>query len=87
MAVPSENVRVWLGPCIGPKAFEVGQEVRAMFVAHEPSSAAHFHALPKPAAGDHAVAEPKFLCDLVAIAAPGGAGNHQCGGQRSLYIQ
>lgn len=68
MAVPSENVRVWLGPCIGPKAFEVGQEVRAMFVAHEPSSAAHFHALPKPATGDHAVAEPKFFCDLVAIA-------------------
>jgi YfiH family protein len=29
----------WLGPCIGPKAFEVGDEVRAAFVAATPSAA------------------------------------------------
>ena len=26
-----EQLRVWLGPCIGPQAFEVGQEVRDAF--------------------------------------------------------
>ena len=32
----------WLGPCIGPKAFEVGDEVRAAFVANAPSASACF---------------------------------------------
>lgn len=29
-----EDILVWLGPCIGPSAFEVGPEVREAFVAH-----------------------------------------------------
>ena len=29
----------WLGPCIGPGAFEVGEEVRAAFVATDPTAA------------------------------------------------
>ncbi len=32
----------WLGPCIGPGAFEVGAEVRAAFTAADPASAADF---------------------------------------------
>ncbi|HYW58003.1 MAG TPA: peptidoglycan editing factor PgeF [Polaromonas sp.] len=30
------NTIAWLGPCIGPTAFEVGPEVRAAFVATDP---------------------------------------------------
>lgn len=33
-AVASQTV-AWLGPCIGPLAFEVGPEVRLAFVAHD----------------------------------------------------
>jgi len=30
---PSARILAWLGPCIGPQAFEVGPEVRAAYVA------------------------------------------------------
>ncbi|MBS0347019.1 MAG: peptidoglycan editing factor PgeF [Proteobacteria bacterium] len=33
MAVPPSEVLAWLGPAIGPQAFEVGDEVRAAFMA------------------------------------------------------
>jgi len=49
----------WLGPCIGPKAFEVGAEVKAVFEANDPASAASF----RPAG-----AEGKWLADLPALA-------------------
>jgi YfiH family protein len=32
----------WLGPCIGPRAFEVGDEVKAAFVARDADAAAFF---------------------------------------------
>jgi hypothetical protein len=32
----------WLGPCIGPDAFEVGDEVKAAFQAHDAQAAAMF---------------------------------------------
>ena len=36
-----QDVLVWLGPCIGPQAFEVGSEVMAAFCVDD-SHAAHF---------------------------------------------
>ncbi|MFZ3117589.1 MAG: laccase domain-containing protein, partial [Variovorax sp.] len=38
----------WLGPCIGPHAFEVGDEVRAAFVAQAAGAAACFRPGPVP---------------------------------------
>ena len=48
----------WLGPCIGPEAFEVGAEVKAAFESHDPTAAQFF----KP----HTPG--KFLADLQGLA-------------------
>jgi YfiH family protein len=56
---PAGELMVWLGPCIGPAAFEVGPEVKAAFEAHAPEAAACF----APAA-----APGKWLADLPALA-------------------
>jgi len=53
------DVIAWLGPCIGPTAFEVGAEVRDAFCAHDPQAAACF------AAG---AAPGKFMADLAGLA-------------------
>ena len=57
--VAANDVMVWLGPCIGPTAFEVGSEVRDAFVAVQPEATAWFKALPESG---------KFLADLPALA-------------------
>lgn len=44
MAVAPEDILVWLGPAIGPQAFEVGDEVRAAFVAADAEAALAFRA-------------------------------------------
>jgi len=48
----------WLGPCIGPDAFEVGPEVKAAFESAEPATAALF----RPGR------EGKWLADLPGLA-------------------
>lgn len=35
MAVPASEILVWLGPAIGPQAFEVGADVRTQFMQHD----------------------------------------------------
>jgi YfiH family protein len=40
----ASELLVWLGPAIGPLAFEVGDEVRQRFIAHDPQSIAAFTA-------------------------------------------
>lgn len=39
---PPQDLLVWLGPAIGPKAFEVGDEVRTAFVSDMPGAASAF---------------------------------------------
>jgi len=58
MAVPPSEVVAWLGPAIGPVAFEVGADVRETFVAQDPGAASAFV--------DHKPG--KWLADLFAIA-------------------
>ena len=40
--VEPQDILVWLGPAIGPKAFEVGGEVREVFIKDLPDAAAAF---------------------------------------------
>lgn len=58
MRVPSASVMAWLGPAIGPKVYEVGDEVRAAFVARDARAAQAFVAT-RPG---------HWLLDLYAIA-------------------
>lgn len=37
-ALKAEQILAWLGPAIGPQAFEVGREVRAQFMAKAPQA-------------------------------------------------
>lgn len=55
---PAAEVIAWLGPCIGPTAFEVGAEVRAAFCSHDPGAGACF--VPQPGG--------KYLADLAGLA-------------------
>ena len=42
MDVAPQKLMAWLGPAIGPEAFEVGSEVRAAFVAHQAQASEAF---------------------------------------------
>jgi YfiH family protein len=57
---PDATWWAWLGPCIGPQAFEVGDDVRQAFVATHPSATRHF----RPIHGRVG----KWWCDLPALA-------------------
>ena len=59
LAVPADQVLVWLGPAIGPQAFEVGAEVREVFVAQHAQTAGAF----QPSA--HA---DKYMADIYQLA-------------------
>jgi YfiH family protein len=42
MGVAPHQLMAWFGPAIGPEAFEVGEEVRAAFMAHDVKAAEAF---------------------------------------------
>jgi YfiH family protein len=58
MAVAPERLIAWLGPAIGPSAFEVGDEVRDIFIGRDPAAESAFVAR-QPG---------KWWCDLYALA-------------------
>ncbi|HSY08273.1 MAG TPA: peptidoglycan editing factor PgeF [Steroidobacteraceae bacterium] len=55
---PAAELCAWLGPAIGPAAFEVGEEVRTAFVLHEARAAEAFAVN----------ARGRWQCDLFALA-------------------
>ena len=55
---PNAEMLAWLGPCIGPTAFEVGAEVRQAFMQKNVNAETHFQALP----------DGKFLANLAGLA-------------------
>ena len=57
MDLPGDALQAWLGPAIGPRAYEVGVEVRDAFIAHDPVAASAF----SPTRSGH------WLLDLYAI--------------------
>ena len=54
-----DELMAWLGPCIGPEAFEVGHEVKDAFEAQDGEAGRHF----KPGR-----ARGKWLADLPGLA-------------------
>ena len=58
LGVEPQQLLAWLGPAIGPRHFEVGDEVRAAFLAHDARAAAAF------TPNDRG----RWLCDLGALA-------------------
>ena len=58
LGVPAANVAAWMGPAIGPAAFEVGGEVKEAFERFDPKAASAFT--------PHAPG--KFMADLYALA-------------------
>lgn len=56
---PDAELHAWLGPAIGPKAFEVGEDVRHVFIARNPRYSTAF--APTQNSG-------KYLADLYALA-------------------
>lgn len=61
MRAPPASIRAWLGPAIGPTAFEVGDDVRDAFVTRDPGTASCF----VPRGNDH---PDKFMADIYALA-------------------
>lgn len=57
-AMGTRRLMAWLGPAIGPEAFEVGKEVRDTFLASDAELAAAFRT----------VGDGKWLADIYAIA-------------------
>lgn len=53
-----QDIMAWLGPAIGPEAFEVGAEVKAAFVAQDPAAEQAFNAL----------GQGKYLADIYQLA-------------------
>lgn len=61
MAIAPEEMLAWLGPAIGPQAFEVGDEVRQIFMAQHQAAEEAFSPRSSPNGG-------KWLADIYMLA-------------------
>jgi YfiH family protein len=66
MNVAPQNLMAWLGPAISQDAFEVGEEVRAAFIAAQPQAASAF--TPSPLWGEGGGEGEKWFADIYALA-------------------
>jgi hypothetical protein len=66
MGVAPQSLMAWLGPAISQEAFEVGDEVRAAFVAVQPQAASAFS--PSPLRGEGWGEGEKWFADIYALA-------------------
>lgn len=55
---PAQDIMAWLGPAIGPDAFEVGEEVRSAFLDFDPAADSAFRRSP----------QGQWLADIYALA-------------------
>ena len=81
MQVPSHEIMAWLGPAIGPDAFEVGGEVRTAFLADDKAAERAF----RPSTNSE-----KWLADLYLLAKQrlGNCGiTHIYGGDRCTFTE
>ncbi|MFY9328075.1 MAG: peptidoglycan editing factor PgeF [Georgfuchsia sp.] len=58
LPVPPQTLLAWMGPAIGPNAFEVGAEVRDQFFLHDPEASKAFRS----------IRNGKWLCDIYLLA-------------------
>jgi YfiH family protein len=58
LGAPAYEIMAWLGPSIGPEAFEVGDEVRSAFLDFDPAAASAFRPSPRG----------RWLADIYALA-------------------
>jgi YfiH family protein len=65
MGVEPHKLMAWLGPAIGPHAFEVGAEVRATFLEHDGDAADAFLPLPM---GEGRCEGEKYHADIYLLA-------------------
>lgn len=75
----ADNILAWLGPAIGPQAFEVGAEVREAFMAHDPQAEYAF----RPAG-------EKYMADIYQLARQRLTHlgiNHIYGGDRCTFTE
>ncbi|MBK7983822.1 MAG: peptidoglycan editing factor PgeF [Candidatus Competibacter sp.] len=59
MKVPPMDLMAWLGPAIGPTAFEVGDEVRGAFLAQDRANGHFFHP---------SLSDGRWLADIYGLA-------------------
>lgn len=59
MGEPAGTLMAWMGPAIGPESFEVGEEVRDAFAAHDRDALQHFR---------RREVKGKYLADLYGLA-------------------
>lgn len=58
LSMPGNELLAWLGPAIGPEKFEVGAEVRAVFMQHDPQAESAFQL----------TRDGKYLADIYMLA-------------------